>query len=634
MPGPDIAQFKGIAPNVGADADFAAVAEGVDLSGGTLRGFPAPELASYGHSGEFTKFNGAWISGGSNYLPTTIEGADALIFKQDGEWRVIINGTEAPLWVNAPVGLTAEVDTIPAPKLAPPTILTDGATMAAGTVNYYARYLRMVDGVVVGESPFSTVHQVISGVAFRAVFNLPVVPSIYGITHLELYRRRSGETAAGLVVRVDTSVGTISDTVADAELGELAIVDPAESSKYTFQYLMAWVRNVGGWITESAPSALVPITTGFAIGAKLTRPTEAPDHVEGWRIYRISTGYSPTVSFQLVADLTLSSTSYVDRKTNFELGDSLASQYTSETGAVVAAGVPDEAFEGMIGPVNGYFIGWNGENVSLCEPGNPSWWPGAYTFKANAAVVGADNTGDRVMIVTEAGVQWGYGVSPDMFSLSSVSAGVGGVGRRAVDGGYYVGVDGIYSAVEGQVANMTQASFPASYFKAIRAASDLAGYEITLRSVENRLIMAHATGALCYDDVSQNWVTFSAGWDAIENIDGFLHYRNGANIYQAFAGPDLNHFVYTTGRILAGSVQHKFFEAVRLDGTGAISVAIEANGSEVARDTLDLDSTFDQDRYLYLPNGEEARAINITLMGGGTVRSIHLDVYDAESEAR
>jgi hypothetical protein len=634
MAGIDILQFKGIAPNVGSDVDFAELAEDVDLSGGVLRGFPAHEQVAFGHYGEFVYFNGEWVSGDTDYLPTRIEGANALIFKRDGTWMVKLNGTEAPLWVNAPAAPVVTADPMPAPKLGTGSVIADSAGIAPGTVDYYSRYLKLTDGVIVNQSDFSSMFQLTSAVAFRTSFTLPTTPSTFGITHIELYRRRSGETSAGLVIRQDINTPLILDSVADADLGEAAIVDRSSAMSYAMQYLVSWVRNVGGWVYESAPSPLTAIT-GNTIGFSVARPASPPDSVTGWRIYRISTNYDPTVSLQLVADLDISVTKYSDSAPNFMLGESLASEYVSSTGAPVTAGVPTESFTGIAGPVNGYYIAWVREELFLSEPGNPSWWPGAFAFKASGDVVGVDASGDRVIVVTDGGVQIGYGNTPDTFTLSPTTTGEGSsAGRRAVADGYYLGYDGIYE-VAGGVANIISDAFPAAYFRTIAAVSLAADYTITMNWANNRLFLLHSSGALCYDGVSKNWVTLSAeDWEFSLVHAGELYFTKAGRIYKAFSSATLGHFRYTTGRIVAGSVQNKFFEAIRVDGDGLVSVVATVKGVEIARDTLDLDSAYDLDRYLYLPNGEEARAIQITFLGDGLVRSVHLDIYEAESEAR
>jgi hypothetical protein len=211
--------------------------------------------------------------------------------------------------------------------------------------------------------------------------------------------------------------------------------------------------------------------------------------------------------------------------------------------------------------------------------------------------------------------------------------GEGGVAEYGMIGGFYLAYDGIYQVTGNSVELVTE-GFPASYFKSIVNASNTAGYTMTMRWAENRMFFFHSAGVLCYDNVSKNWITFADVWDFSCVEAGKLYTLKDSRIYETFGGTDLNVFRYTTGRILAGTTLHKFFEAIRPEGDGEVFVSVAVKGTDIVSDTLNLDSAYDPDRYLYMPNGEEARAINITLMGTGEVRSIHLDIYDAESEAR
>jgi len=116
-----------------------------------------------------------------------------------------------------------------------------------------------------------------------------------------------------------------------------------------------------------------------------------------------------------------------------------------------------------------------------------------------------------------------------------------------------------------------------------------------------------------------------------------LYGRYGALIYKIFGDSERALWLYKTGRITAGPPMQKFFEAVRFEGEGRINVKLIADGTTVSAATVNLDSTYHLDRYVYCPNYLEANGLSVeirALDSTSLVRMIAFDIHDAETEAR
>ena len=304
----------------------------------------------------------------------------------------------------------------------------------------------------------------------------------------------------------------------------------------------------------------------------------------------------------------------------------MQSSYRADSGALVTAGIPDAQFEGMAGPFNGFYVGWNGIDLYMSEPGNPSWWPGAYVVQANYKIVGISQVGGNIAVVTEGGVQFGYGVSPEAFALSQAVFGIGGMSRKAISRNVYLSHNGIYSISEAGVEELTL-DFGKEYFDSLV----ITGLIFEL----DKIILFHEQGALMLD--GGQWVTlaqrdhaFTAAYSESGNIYGL---REGS-ILKLF-GSDEDATMYYEGTVSFDESYTKRIEALRARGSGTVRVElmpIEDTNEILSAGELDLDSNYWPDKTIYAPSWLDTEALRYSVAGKATVRGIIFEVDKGSTE--
>lgn len=626
---PTLNNFLGLAPNRTAFGGQAYAAENVDLSGGGLKPVKAPLFIESGHSREFTKYMGVWVSGGSNYLPADINGLDSVIYKTPaGDWKVRIEGSaEADLWIPAPEMCTvtsSEMTTPATPRL---TNLGVG-NVPAEEYEYFITWAVMDGDKVLRESDSSGASPITIDTPSKVKITRPSLgnsPDSGAVWRV--YRRIKGSALASLVATKGIWETSATDDKDSGDLGESIYPEQRTVENYQYKYVIVWVRNINGWITESTPSELYSVSQSSE-GVLISRSDDEvpPQYVTHWKIYRISIGKDPTTTFQLVAELPISESRYLDVLDSVELGEALQSSYRADSGALVTAGIPDAQFEGMAGPFNGFYVGWNGIDLYMSEPGNPSWWPGAYVVQANYKIVGISQVGGNIAVVTEGGVQFGYGVSPEAFALSQAVFGIGGMSRRAISRNVYLSHNGIYSISEAGVEELTT-DFGKEYFDSLV----ITGLIFEL----DKIILFHEQGALMLD--GGQWVTlaqrdhaFTAAYSESGNIYGL---RDGS-ILKLF-GSDEDATMYYEGTVSFDESYTKRIEALRARGSGTVRVElmpIEDTNEILSAGELDLDSTYWPDKTIYTPSWLDTEALRYSVAGKATVRGIIFEVDKGSTE--
>jgi hypothetical protein len=626
---PTLNNFLGLAPNRTAFSGQAFVAENVDLSGGGLTPVKAPSLIESGHSGEFIKHLGVWISGGRNYLSADIQGLDSIIYKTPaGDWKIrIMGGAEADLWIPAPTGFSVTSSELSTP--ATPRLLNMGAgNIPAETYEYFITWAVMDGDKVLRESDSSGATPITIDTPSKVRITRPSINNIPDTGAVwRVYRRIKGSALASLVITKG-----IWDTIAldDKDLGDLGeSIYPEQRSVdgYQYKYVIVWVRNINGWITESTPSEIFSVSQSSE-GTLVSRRDEdtPPQNATHWRIYRLSIGRDPTTTFQLVKELAVAETRYTDVLDNVELGEALQSSYRADNGALVSAGIPDVQFDGMAGPFNGFYVGWSGNDLYLSEPGNPSWWPGAFVVQANYKITGISQVGGNIAVVTEGGVQFGYGVSPDAFALSQAVFGIGGVNRRAISRNVYLSHNGIYAINESGVEELTK-DFPKEYFDSLVVTGLI--YEL------DKIILFHEQGALMLE--GGQWTTLAQrdhSFTAAYATGGFIYGLRDGSILKLF-GSDESATMDYESTVDFSEGYTKRIEAVRVRGSGDVRVelkAIEDTDQILTAGDVNLDSNYWPDKTVYTPSWLDTEAIRYRVAGKATVRGIIFEVDKGSTE--
>lgn len=622
--------FFGLAPSSTAFNGRAIRAVNVDLSGGGLKPFKAPSFETVGAVGDIVYHNGEWVSGGESYISTDIDGIPALIYKSaEGKWKInMSNLSSADLWISAPLGIIAESSMLGTPPASVAEELGSGM-IPSGEYEYFTRLIQTnAAGETIRESAFSTDFN-ITVTTGRVVLTRPVVSNWADRTKWQIFRRNVGGTYASLVGEASMAQGTIYDSSHNNMLGETVYPEPTTATDIEYVYVVVWVRNFGGWEHESTPSELVQVKQKTA-GVTLTLEQEPPESVSAWRIYRISVGADPTTTFQLVAEVLAGTTEYTDTKANVELGAALGSSYRADNGALVTAGIPSDQFTGMAGPFNGFFVGWIGRDLYLSNPGNPAWWPGAFVVEANFPIVGVTQVGGNIAVVTEGGVQFGYGVEPSAFTLSQAIFGPGGISKKTIDKDIYLSYCGIY-AVTGTGVELLTKGFDKDYFDALTPVALV--YEVDM------VIYFHTTGALVFDINDRKWTELSEQEHKFGSVfaSGGEIYGQRANgvIVKLFGSGALLTMDYISAMDFSETYT-KRIEAVRLRGTGTARLELMSAEDEdtiVSYGDLDLDDSLWVNKTVYAPVWVDTEALKYRIAGKPTVRAIMFELDKGSSES-
>lgn len=652
-----LSEFPGLAPNLTGLDSKALLAENVDFSGKGLKPVKAPEFVASGHTGEFAYYRDGWVSGRENYIVTSLDTIDAYISKDGNTWRVKVGDVEeAELFVQPPKDVEVKSAMLPQPGVLEESVTSStGAAIPAGRYEYFTRF-REVDenGDTVRESQFSAPLEI-------GVGKLPLLTddngdpiageydyenSTPGKVNIKrpdgkgqdfsilwvLYRRLKGETYVREVSAQRLDVPNYIDNLTTAELGR---ADRPEApvnqvlSEIEYKYLAVWVRDIGGWITESTPSEIFTAKQEEE-GVRISLNEEFPTLATGWRLYRLSIGNDPTTTFQLVADLDTETKTFLDTVDNVDAGRALASSYRSDNGSIVTAGIPDGAFTGMAGPFNGFYVGWIGADLYLSEPGNPSWWPGAYVVQANSDIVGVAEIGADLAVITDEGVQFSYGTTPDSFTLGQGVFGTGAPQRTAIDRNYYLGFDGIYQIGSGTVERITK-EFTEHYFFPIHQA-----FKCYMVLENEQLIMSYGSEALRFDLRSNKWssLNFNTPTSSVYRTGGEIYAIRENAVIKLFASESNASMKYENAGITFGQQDDKRVEALRFAGKGKLYVKTKDSlGTLLSEGEVNMDSDYRFDSYVYLPAWAEVEGLRMEITGTGEVRSIAVDVMAANMES-
>lgn len=168
---------------------------------------------------------------------------------------------------------------------------------------------------------------------------------------------------------------------------------------------------VTSWGEESAPSPVsVLIEADQNDTVTIPRPTElgvsgtvANYLYTGWRIYRSNSGTTGT-NFQLVADLALATTSFIDEKLGSELQEVLpTTTWLTPPMQDMPSGITISTpyLRGLTGMANGVMAGFFDNTVCFCEPYVPYAWPIEYQLTTKFQIVGMGSFGQTLFVGTK-----------------------------------------------------------------------------------------------------------------------------------------------------------------------------------------------------------------------------------------
>lgn len=232
----------------------------------------------------------------------------------------------------------------------------------------------------------------------------------------------------------------------------------------TVAYVYTFVTDYG----EEGPPSPATATLDITSTESVTVSMPAPDHPSGnysfgsnalKRIYRSNTG-SNTTEFQFVAEVPLSTTSYVDTKSSDELGEVLPGASWVGPPDDNSSLYPDGPMAGLIAVANGILAGFTGNRLCLSEPYLPHAWPVEYRKSFEHNIVGITSASNGVLVMTEGTPYFVTGVDPSAMSATKIPIAQPCVnGDSIVDMGdytMYAGSDGLVRISGGEGAVVTE----------------------------------------------------------------------------------------------------------------------------------------------------------------------------------
>ena len=221
------------------------------------------------------------------------------------------------------------------------------------------------------------------------------------------YPRHTNETIMGNISSLGKPISRrlgipVPANAPDAVLVTAGFVEDATQVAESHSWVFTFVSDLEEEGPPSAPTAV--LTRFFNVAGNiqsvtLTLPTAASSYPSGIgdsgvnrkRIYRTLTGESGLTSYQLVAEVTLATSSYTDSILSAALGYELISLLWDP---------PPAGLEGLTLMPNGVMAGFVEDDVYLSVPYQPHAWPTDYIVNVGSKVVGMGAIGVTLVVGT------------------------------------------------------------------------------------------------------------------------------------------------------------------------------------------------------------------------------------------
>lgn len=200
----------------------------------------------------------------------------------------------------------------------------------------------------------------------------------------------------------------------------------------------------------------------------VTIPLPALDHPSGnynfgtnalKRIYRSNTG-STNTTFQFVAEVPFTTTSYDDSTSSFALGEVLPSETWIGPPDDDTSLYPDGPLQGLTAVANGVFAGFTGKRFCLSEPYLPHAWPISYRITLEEDIVAIGSVANGVVCLTDGAPYFVTGTDPSAMTAIKVDLAQACVNPNSVvDMGNYIlyaGPDGLCAVASAEGSVVTE----------------------------------------------------------------------------------------------------------------------------------------------------------------------------------
>ena len=244
-----------------------------------------------------------------------------------------------------------------------------------------------------------------------------------------------------------------------------AVFDTVETRSYIYTH----VTEFGTVAEESAPSPAATCICSYA-GADVTvsgfsTPTAGNYNFKYRRIYRSVTGNNST-TYQLVAEIPIANSSYVDSVKATDLGLVLPSLYYTP---------PPNDLQGIISMPNGMLAGFTGNQIWFCEPYIPHAWPSTYMLTTEYPIVGLGVFNNSLFVGTTKNPYIITGSDPSQMSQEKLAIAQPCVSKKSIVsdqfGVMYASPNGLVSIGPGIQDVVTTALFSRDEWQAINPSS-------------------------------------------------------------------------------------------------------------------------------------------------------------------
>lgn len=205
-------------------------------------------------------------------------------------------------------------------------------------------------------------------------------------------------------------------------------------------YVYTNINQFGAIEEESAPSPVsssVIVHPGTSVTVSGFSAAPSGYNVIKRRIYRSVTG-SGSTTFLFVAEITSTTTSYVDSVAAASLGEELTTLMYEE---------PPANLSGIKLHPSGFLVGFVGQELCMSEIGAPHAWPTAYRLTIGAEIVGIGLFGQSIAVMTKGYPVIVTGITPESMSPERLPDLEPCVAKRSIasdnTGVFYVSPNGV-----------------------------------------------------------------------------------------------------------------------------------------------------------------------------------------------
>jgi hypothetical protein len=390
---------------------------------------------------------------------------------------------------------------------------------------------------------------------------------------------------------------------------------------YEMGYVITFVRDSDGYMDESAPSDIIS-AQNEQLAFRIKRPSSSGQDIIAWRIYRISTGYRATSSFQKVAEVPIGQDYYDDYLLGSELDGTFSGIFTDDGATVLRQPAPVQ-FDGMCPiPYYGQLVAWKDEVVYISEPNEPSSYPAQFQVRCNDTVLSVQSFQGDLYAFTAQGIQRILGDNPITMAILPQYIGYRAMGRRATisteAGLFYAYKTGIGRVSSEGHFSLTRNLIGDDYFKSINMESAHFQY------ADGILYMFHDQGALLY--IEERGVGFV---ELTRTCEGSHYDRKNGRVllsrenwvWAAHQGDESETAQYRQDGLVLNQPDDKRYTQVRFFGEGKFYVSLFLDGVERTTRTLNLDGMM-RERKINFPAARLAREASWEVTGTGRITEI------------